>query len=212
MMRYLLQLIQLRNMKGSSRRSGGCELCVHVLSVAGFRIFLSNKYLIIKNVWCDVRNRRKYNILSFLSWMSLKVAKVLEEFDSPVSQCARRAIAKVKQRWSVIRWVTKNGLCSVLRKARRWSRLHLLSLAPTNPHRGGMARSPYVWPIKKAFALAVGWSWWWWKRLHPRQTTIRRRRAVTSTIFLIAKILVKRGFLRRIYEMPLLPLNTCHVR
>jgi hypothetical protein len=48
----------------------------------------------------------------------------------------------------------------------RWSRLHLWSLAPTNPHWAWwvMARSPYVLTIRKACTPAVGTviGWWWW--------------------------------------------------
>jgi hypothetical protein len=50
----------------------------------------------------------------------------------------RRAIAEVKQRWSVIGWVTKIYYLELLRVSEgtlsRWSRLHWQSLAPTNPH------------------------------------------------------------------------------
>jgi hypothetical protein len=55
----------------------------------------------------------------------------------PRGQCARRAIAEAKQRsqWSVIGWMTKIYYLKVLRASegtlRRWSRLHLQSLAPT---------------------------------------------------------------------------------
>jgi hypothetical protein len=51
--------------------------------------------------------------------------------------CARRTIAKAKQRsqWSVIGWVTKLYYLELLRASEgtlsRWSRLHLQSLAPT---------------------------------------------------------------------------------
>jgi hypothetical protein len=50
-------------------------------------------------------------------------------------QCASE-YEEVKQRWSVIGLVTKNLLClAPLRFGRHVkSRLHLLSLAPTNPH------------------------------------------------------------------------------
>jgi hypothetical protein len=45
---------------------------------------------------------------------------------------------EVKQRWLVIRWVTKNLSLELLRASEgtlsRWSRLHLQSIAPTNPH------------------------------------------------------------------------------
>jgi hypothetical protein len=61
----------------------------------------------------------------------------IEELDGPAVSALRRAIAEVKQRWSVIGWVTKYYL-DLLRasegKLSRWPRLHLQSLAPTNPH------------------------------------------------------------------------------
>jgi hypothetical protein len=41
----------------------------------------------------------------------LKMApELLEELDGPTASALRRAFAKVKQRWSVIGWVTKNIL------------------------------------------------------------------------------------------------------
>jgi hypothetical protein len=50
----------------------------------------------------------------------------------------RRTIAEVKQCWSVIGWVTKNLLSRAPQVLEgtlsRWFRLHLQSLAPTNPH------------------------------------------------------------------------------
>jgi hypothetical protein len=47
----------------------------------------------------------------------------------------RRAIAEVKQRWSVIGWVTKKLLSRASEGTlSRWSQLHLQSLAPTNTH------------------------------------------------------------------------------
>jgi hypothetical protein len=50
----------------------------------------------------------------------------------------RRVIAEVKQRWSVIEWVTKIYYLELLRASvgtlSRWSRLHLQSLGNTNPH------------------------------------------------------------------------------
>jgi hypothetical protein len=36
-----------------------------------------------------------------------------EELDGPVDRALRRAIAEVKQRWSIIGWVTKNLLSRV---------------------------------------------------------------------------------------------------
>jgi hypothetical protein len=70
-----------------------------------------------------------------------------EELDGPVVSTLRRAIAQVKQRWSVIG--PKNYL-KLLHASEgtlsHWSRLHLQSLVPTNPHSAWwvMARSPYV--------------------------------------------------------------------
>jgi hypothetical protein len=57
--------------------------------------------------------------------------------------CAWRAIAEAKQRWSVVAWLTKNVLSRAPRCIGRHvkpSRLHLQSLAPTNPQwaRGGL--------------------------------------------------------------------------
>jgi hypothetical protein len=61
-----------------------------------------------------------------------------EELDGPPVSTLRRAIAGVKQRWSVIGWVTKNCLSRATLSFKgtlsHWSRLHLQSLAPINPH------------------------------------------------------------------------------
>jgi hypothetical protein len=61
-----------------------------------------------------------------------------EELDGRAVRALRRAIAEVKQRWSVIGWVTKNYYLELLRASEgtlsRWSRLHSQSLAPSNPH------------------------------------------------------------------------------
>jgi hypothetical protein len=60
------------------------------------------------------------------------------ELNGHAVSALRRAIAEVKQRWSVmIDWVTKIYYLEILRASEctlsRWSRLHLQSLAPTNP-------------------------------------------------------------------------------
>jgi hypothetical protein len=59
-----------------------------------------------------------------------------EELDVPAVSALRRAIAEVNQRWSVIGWVMTKNLLSRASEGTlsRWSRLHLQSLAPTNPH------------------------------------------------------------------------------
>jgi hypothetical protein len=53
-------------------------------------------------------------------------------------QCARRAIAESKHRSQWLGWVTKIYYLELLRASEgtlsRWSRLHLQSLAPTNPY------------------------------------------------------------------------------
>jgi hypothetical protein len=58
----------------------------------------------------------------------------IKELDGP----AISVIAEVKQRWSVIGWVTKNYYLELLLASEgtlsRWSQLHLQSLAPTKPH------------------------------------------------------------------------------
>jgi hypothetical protein len=55
-----------------------------------------------------------------------------------LSSAFRRAIAEFKQRWSVIRWVTKNYYLEIRRALEdtvsRWSQLYLQSLASINPH------------------------------------------------------------------------------
>jgi hypothetical protein len=58
----------------------------------------------------------------------------MEELDGPAVSALRRAI-EVKQRWSVIGWVTKNLLSRASEGTLScWPQLHLLSLTPTNPH------------------------------------------------------------------------------
>jgi hypothetical protein len=60
------------------------------------------------------------------------------ELEGPAVSALRRAIVEVKQRWSVIGWVTKNVLSRALPCFRRHVKplvpAHLQSLAPTNPH------------------------------------------------------------------------------
>jgi hypothetical protein len=67
------------------------------------------------------------------------MAVKIEELNGPAVSALRRAIAEVKQRWSVIRWVTNIYYLELLRASEgtlsRWSRLYLQSLAPTKPHR-----------------------------------------------------------------------------
>jgi hypothetical protein len=74
-----------------------------------------------------------------------------EELDSPVASALRRAIAEIKQRWSVIGCVTKNALSRVL----PFCGMHIKPLVPaafavvsthqsTLPAWWIMARSPYV--------------------------------------------------------------------
>jgi hypothetical protein len=70
---------------------------------------------------------------------------MIEELDGPVISALRRAIAKIKQRWSVIGWVTEKLLYRVPPSfGSCCSRLHLLSLAPTNPHWARVVGSTYV--------------------------------------------------------------------
>jgi hypothetical protein len=58
-----------------------------------------------------------------------------KELDGLAVSVLRRAIAEAKQRWLVIGWVTKDLFPRVSEGTlSRWSRLHLQSLAPTNPH------------------------------------------------------------------------------
>jgi hypothetical protein len=61
-----------------------------------------------------------------------------EELYGPAGSALRRAFAEVKQRCSVIEWVTKINYLEFLRASEdtlsRSSRPHLQSLAPTNRH------------------------------------------------------------------------------
>jgi hypothetical protein len=61
-----------------------------------------------------------------------------EELDGPAVSAPRRAIAEVKQRWSVKRWVTKNLLFPAPpcfgRHVKPLVPAAFASLAPTNPH------------------------------------------------------------------------------
>jgi hypothetical protein len=57
-----------------------------------------------------------------------------KELNRPAVNALRRAIAEVKQLWSVIGWATKCYYRALEGKLSRWSRLNLQSLAPTNPH------------------------------------------------------------------------------
>jgi hypothetical protein len=55
----------------------------------------------------------------------------------PPISTLRHAITEVKQRWSVIGWVTKNLLsrvCASEGTLSGWSWLHMQSLAATNPY------------------------------------------------------------------------------
>jgi hypothetical protein len=59
------------------------------------------------------------------------------ELDDSTVSAIQRVIAEVKQRWSMDGW-PKIYYLELLRASEgtvsRWSRLHLQSLAPTNPH------------------------------------------------------------------------------
>jgi hypothetical protein len=60
-----------------------------------------------------------------------------EELAGPAVSALRRAIAEVKQRWSVIGKIYYLELLRALEGTySHWSRLHLQFLAPTNPHWG----------------------------------------------------------------------------
>jgi hypothetical protein len=82
------------------------------------------------------------------------------ELNGPAVGVLRRAIAEVKLRWSVIRWVTKNVLS---RTPPCFGRL-VKPLVPATfavvsthqPALGVIARSSYVSSIRKACAPAVG--------------------------------------------------------
>jgi hypothetical protein len=67
---------------------------------------------------------------------------VLDELDGPELSAVRRAIAEVKQHWSVVGWVTQNLLSQAPpcfgMHVKQLALLHLQSLTPTNPHWAGV--------------------------------------------------------------------------
>jgi hypothetical protein len=89
----------------------------------------------------------------------------------PAVSALQRAIAEVKQRWSGIGWMTKIVLSwappCFIKHIRPLVPATFAVVAPTNPHWSRvLARSPYVWSMRKACAPTVGaligWWWWWW--------------------------------------------------
>jgi hypothetical protein len=80
-----------------------------------------------------------------LKQFNLKVVYILEELDGLAISALRRAIAEVKQRWSVIGWVAKN-LLSRVRSCfgRHVKPLVLAIFAVVSTSWWVMARSPYV--------------------------------------------------------------------
>jgi hypothetical protein len=101
-----------------------------------------------------------------------------EELDSPAVSALRCAISEVKQRWSLNGWPKIYNL-ELLPASEgtlsHCSRLHLQSLAPTNPHwaRGGLWPDLLMCVIHKEglcpssgdFNRLMMW-WWWWYHLH----------------------------------------------
>jgi hypothetical protein len=79
------------------------------------------------------------------------------EFDWPAVSALRRSIAEVEQRWSKIYYVKL--LRAWEATLSHWIRLHIQTLAPTNPHWSlkdqNKTKTP-VLTIRKACALAVG--------------------------------------------------------
>jgi hypothetical protein len=74
----------------------------------------------------------------YCTYRLIKFTYIHDELDGPAVRALRRAIAKVKQHWSVIGWVTKNLLSRTPpcfgTRIKPLDRLQLQSLAPINPH------------------------------------------------------------------------------
>jgi hypothetical protein len=65
-----------------------------------------NRYLKIANAyWVSVLAHYSY---VFLLIMSLYI--IVKELDGPAVSALRQAITEVKQRWLIMRWVSKNSL------------------------------------------------------------------------------------------------------
>jgi hypothetical protein len=102
----------------------------------------------------------------------------MEELDA--FSALRLAIAKVKQRWSDKDGWPKIYYLVFLRASEgtlsRWSRLHLQSLAPTNPHWVHvMGYGPFSLYVNhkeglcSAVGTLIGWWWWWWTQITRQQ-------------------------------------------
>jgi hypothetical protein len=68
--------------------------------------------------------------------------------EPPVVSALRHAIAEVKQRWSVMRWVTKNLLSRVpLCFGRHIKQLVAAALAAVSTHQSAMGPRGGLWPV-----------------------------------------------------------------
>jgi hypothetical protein len=124
----------------------------------------------------------------FSSASSGEWAKQLLELDGSAVSALWRAIAEVKQHWSVIGWLTKTYYLELFRASEgalsRWTRLHLQSLAPTNPLWARvMGYGPFslcvihkegLWPssgdINRLTMMMTGIIWWKFnKTLHAHE-------------------------------------------
>jgi hypothetical protein len=76
--------------------------------------------------------------MSYRSLCQMSVCILSEELGGSVASALRRAITEVKQRWSVVGWVTKMYYLELLpcfgRHAKPLVPAALQSLAPTNSH------------------------------------------------------------------------------
>jgi hypothetical protein len=71
-----------------------------------------------------------------------------EELDGPAVSALRRAIAEVKQHWSVIGWVTKNLLCQASPCfGRHVKPLVPVAFAVISIHQPALGRRGGLWPV-----------------------------------------------------------------
>jgi hypothetical protein len=82
-----------------------------------------------------------------IQWVSIPTC-VKEELDGPAVSALRRAIAEVKQRWSVIGWVTKNLLSRALPYFGRLVKpLVLAAFAVVSTHKSTLGPCGGLWPV-----------------------------------------------------------------
>jgi hypothetical protein len=104
-----------------------------------YSIHIMRSLIAPRSVRFSLRLRKLSNVGQSLDGRSkMYYLDLLRASKGTLRRARRSVIAEVKHRWSVIGWVTKNLLSQAPpcfgRHVKPVGRLHLQSLAPTNPH------------------------------------------------------------------------------